>query len=218
MGPFALWSQDGGWIESNMSSSIESTLDEITSRSPANVTTRQAARAHESHTPPSYPDVRTQSAYPPPNQPQSGSGQPPPASELHTSEIIVPPRCRFNCGCDWEDDHHIYVQCIRTQRFRVAAVRSLESELVAFIGDIAPSDRFSIRYLIHHLFDDNELCWPLGRSLYYVGHTPPLHQFLPQDKKSKRDIDLINAALHAASIRLAGRIWGEVSRGAKKNV
>jgi hypothetical protein len=217
MGPFALWSQDGDWVESNISFSIESSLDEITSRSLANATTHHAAQLYESHTPPSYAYVGADSVDPLLAQPQSESGELPSASALYTGEMIPSPRCRLNCGCDWEDDHHLFVQCAGTQRFRVAAVRSLESELVAFIGDIAPSDRFSLRYLIHHLFDDNELCWPLGRSSYYIGHTPPLHHFLPQDKNSKRDIELLNSALHTASIRLAGRIWEEVYRVSKTN-
>jgi hypothetical protein len=74
-------------------------------------------------------------------------------------------------------------------------------------ADIPLSKVLRVKFIASQLFKD-DACWPLGSSRYYLGLTPPLSTIISQQRIRAK----INIVWHTASIRLAGRIWGEWQR------
>jgi len=73
------------------------------------------------------------------------------------------------------------------------------------------------------LFSDDSAIWPLHCTAFYLGRIPDvtkllgfeqpsLHSSLTPSLRMSRDINSIAMDWHTHSIRLAGRIWGQVQR------
>jgi len=89
---------------------------------------------------------------------------------------------------------------------------------------LLPCER--VQYLIEaakYLFSDNCDTWPLHRSAFYLGQVPDItkilgfehpspHSSLSPSIRLSRIIHSIALEWHTHSIRLAGRIWGQVQR------
>ncbi|KAF8876375.1 hypothetical protein CPB84DRAFT_1649434, partial [Gymnopilus junonius] len=97
------------------------------------------------------------------------------------------PWCHFGCRA-LEDIHHIMLDCPRFEPIRSSA-----------------------RSCATGLFHDTDT-WPAGESYYYLGVIPRID--LDEDSQAPTQNTSLHARLadnwHTLSIRLAGRIWGEV--------
>ncbi|KAJ7615224.1 hypothetical protein DFH06DRAFT_1013473 [Mycena polygramma] len=145
---------------------------------------------------------------------------------------IPSPRCRMGCDAI-EDQHHIFVECLRYASWR----NTTANELVTRTNDklaekgIEKIGRRDLLATVKSLFTDNESVWPLQYSVYFLGHIPKFDHKIPSVKDpdenmaDKRLAHHLAADWHLTSIRLAGRIWGDwqrqmdglMRRGAKGN-
>ncbi|KAJ7719161.1 hypothetical protein B0H14DRAFT_2412307, partial [Mycena olivaceomarginata] len=113
------------------------------------------------------------------------------------------PLCRLGCKVI-EDQHHIFVDCPRYAPWRTSAANELAARTDKKLAEkgIEEADR-SI--------------WPLHYSVYFLGHLLKFEQWIPSTKDpdkiaDKRLAHHFAADWHLASIRLAGRIWGNWQR------
>ncbi|KAF8194470.1 hypothetical protein K438DRAFT_1542157, partial [Mycena galopus ATCC 62051] len=105
--------------------------------------------------------------------------------------------CRVGCDAI-EDAHHIFVHCVRCTEWRTKAANELHQRAVGAVG---------------LLFSDDSI-WPLRYSIHYLGHVPGFDHLVPTINdptplSQSRLAHHFAADWHVASIRLAGRIWGD---------
>jgi hypothetical protein len=217
MNDYSLNSERDGWIESDAREYIDLCLTQRVAISPSCALSRHPVLLYDSHTPPSYPYEHAYSAYSARVQLQTRSGQLPTQSRLCTRKLSPSAHCRMDCGCRWEDEHHIFVYCSAVQYMRTEAVKSLLSDLSDTLGKLSKQDCDDARYLINHIFEDDRRCWNSGVARFYIGHVPSVAKFvlgegLRGEVQRSRIVAQIASFLHSASIRLAGRIWGAFSR------
>jgi hypothetical protein len=175
---------------------------------------------YDPHPPPEYHYTRTLSAYSALIQFYARSDQLDSAIHLHTRmRDGHQPWCRFHC-VTLESAHHIFTQCPHFASLRQDSSQSL-THLVAitfesFRSSLDRHPRF--RCLIDSLFVGSNL-WPCGTSLYYRGLLPPLATLIDDTSlgsltalQHRRLLRRLANDCHAASIRLACRIWGIVRR------
>ena len=208
---FAVQDRDGIWIESNLAKYVEDALSVITFHS-----TPAFANAHllDPNPPPPYSYERAFSAYSARTQLLARSSQLPSAARLYSRRLRNSASCRMHCGWSWEDEHHLFVDCPAFDDLRREASTALAASLRDDVESVPASDRFFIRRLLSHLFKDDPTCWPTGVTQYYLGWAPKLEQCVPARVFSpierSRMVKRISTAIHTASIRLTGRIWGKL--------
>ena len=208
---FAVRTRDGIWLESNLTKYVEDALSDETFHS---IPTFANAPLLDSNPPPPFSYERAFSAYSARTQLLARSSQLPSAARLYGRRLCNSASCRMHCGWNWEDDHHLFVDCPAFEELRAEASATLSATLREDVDSIPASDRFFIRRLLSHLFKDDPACWPTGVTHYYMGWAPKLEPGVPIGVYSpierSRMMKRISAAVHTASIRLTGRIWGKL--------
>jgi hypothetical protein len=171
---------------------------------------------YDSQAPPLRPYTRASSSYSAVVQLYTRSGQLPTnltrANRFHTGS----PFCRYGCR-SLEDAHHIFVHCPAFNALRDESQKSLEADTERVLAQLSlpPSVTSYLEHAITHIFQD-DTCWPLHSSRFYLGLLPPL---LPPPMtldsvtgESHRLLLRLANSCHTSAIRLAARIWGSAVR------
>ena len=121
-----------------------------------------------------------------------------------------------------ENEAHIFVKCMQFNTFKRDALTALEKGIkkLAAAHHLSSPSTMAILNIAKLLFCDDPI-WPTGKSLYYLGHSPPLPLLL------NNLIDLTGVArtklftnlgikFHIAGLYLTGRIWGSRQSKARK--
>ncbi|KAF5374645.1 hypothetical protein D9615_009023 [Tricholomella constricta] len=228
MDAFTFFSPDDGWIESNIRTYADRFMAIATARA-LQVDLRMLRSIYDPTPPPDFPYLRALSSYSAMIQLYARAGQLPTAARLFERKLISSSKCRFGCGSIVEDDHHIFVECPRFASHRQDAqdelVESTRIKCADFCPRICDGAASRLVTAAKSLFTDDSRIWPLHRSAYYLGRTPdvatiigpfsPIHPplIIPfANLNQRRFIFRIASDWHLYSIRLAGRIWGELQR------
>jgi hypothetical protein len=230
MDRFTFFTSVDGWIESNIRTLTDRLLSAQGSRElELKHGLRLVRSVYDPTPPPSYPYLRSLSCYSALVQLYSRSGQLPTAARLHSRHKIDSHQCRFGCLGIPEDDHHIFVECPY-----FAELRTNSLSAVVDFTELKCREMVEKHLLSHEaaqcliagaesLFSDDSIAWPLHFSAFYLGRIPDitkllgfeqptLHSSLSPSIRLSRDIHSIAVEWHTHSIRLAGRIWGQVQR------
>jgi hypothetical protein len=135
--------------------------------------------------------------------------------------------CRFGCLDIPEDDHHLFVECPYFTELRLNSLSDVVKFTEIKCRDIVEDHLLSrertqcLIVAAKSLFCDDSATWPLHRSAFYLGQIPDItkllgfeqptpHSSLSPSIQLSHVIHSIATEWHAHSIRLAGRIWGQV--------
>ncbi|KAG6874813.1 hypothetical protein C0992_006444, partial [Termitomyces sp. T32_za158] len=227
MDPFTLFSRRDGWIEANIRNHVDGLFSRQTAQalelSPG---LRMRRSLYDPAPPPEYPYTRALSCYSAVVQLYARSGQLPTAVRLHSRGKIQSDRCRFGCHTAIEDEHHIFVECPRflplrhDAREEVERVTSARCKELVETGVLDRDSAETINYTAKSLFHDESPIWPLDQSAFHLGLVPNVVRLIRDDDGPKQNPPLEIKRLahyfasnwHLASIRLTGRIWGQVQR------
>ncbi|KAJ7138982.1 hypothetical protein C8R44DRAFT_544901, partial [Mycena epipterygia] len=128
------------------------------------------------------------------------------------------PRCRFRCDAI-EDQHRIFVDCSHYAPWHDKAAEEIVSRTNNKLAKkgIEEADRVDLLTIAKSLFQDDDVIWPLQYCTFYLGHILKFNHFLPKIPNSDKLAHMqlahhFASDWHTASIRLAGRIWGDVQR------
>lgn len=219
MDDFTFFREHDGWIESNIRNFTDffNTQDVQRSLGIGNQL-RMASWAYDETTPPNYPYVRATSAYSALIQLYARSGQLATADCLHQRGMLPTNRCRFGCEAV-EDMHHIFVECRKYEQWRTKAAEELgiRTERKMIEQEIEGSAREQITGAAKLLFSNDESIWPLHYTFYYLGHMPKIAHLIPTtlsggSTAARKLRHHLTTDWHMASIRLAGRIFGDLQR------
>ena len=214
MDDFTLWSPSSGYVDSNLASFVNNLYSRgLISKFALDHHLRMPSSFYHPHNPPQYPYERAYSAFSAVVQLYARSGQLPVRRLLSSRRLSRTSRCHFGCTSS-EDDHHIFVSCSHFSTLHNNAVRDLVSSLSSVLSSIPIHLHPPLLYITRNLFSDDPLVWPFNYSRYYVGLLPPFQHHLPSYSTSSphNPISTLSNTWHTVSIRLAGRIWGEVFR------
>ena len=219
MNDYTLYSERDGWIESN----IMHFIDILLARKSASDLgvghdLRMSTWAHDPGPPPNFPYTKAVSAHSAAVQLYARSGQ------LATEDILYrrgkrsDDLCSF--GCDVTGDmHHIFVNCRQYSQWRDVASRELveRTELKLVNMKIEGAVKDGLLATAKLLFSDSAVVWPLHRSLFYLGQIPNLNLLISREvgigeMEYRRLRSHLSSDWHMASIRLAGRIFGDYQR------
>ncbi|KAJ6631046.1 hypothetical protein B0H10DRAFT_1773796 [Mycena sp. CBHHK59/15] len=216
MDDFTFHTPEDGWIEPNICTYVDKVQIAATSkRIAAGHQQRMALSHYDPKSPPEYPYTHAYSAYSAIVQLYARSGQLPTADTLYSCNKLQSPQCRHGCDAI-EDQHHIFVECKRYAEWRLKAAAHVHQRTNNKLAEkeIEEVDRVNLLTTAKSLFSNNELVWPLHYSTYYLGHIPTFDHLIPRAPVSDkltltRLAHHLAADWHTASIRLAGRIWGD---------
>ncbi|KAJ7797735.1 hypothetical protein B0H14DRAFT_2389432 [Mycena olivaceomarginata] len=174
---------------------------------------------YDTKPPPEYSYTHAYSAYSAVVQLYARSGQLPTADVLYSRGKLETPLCRLGCKAI-EDQHHIFVDCPRYAPWRTSAANELAARTDNKLAEkgVEEADCVDLLTAVKSLFVDDESIWPLHYSVYFLGHLPKFEHWIPSIKDpddniaDKRLAHHFAADWHLASIRLAGRIWGNWQR------
>ena len=131
----------------------------------------------------------------------------------------IAPWCRFGCSV-YETPLHVFVHCPTFSSLRTAAAASVHAEVSKLLA--TAETRSSLAEPLLHtttaLFADDDDVWPLSASRYYLGTMPPTSFDEVLSVPDRRVLTSVVNAWHSASIRLAGRIWGDYKRRTRSSV
>ncbi|KAK6968924.1 hypothetical protein R3P38DRAFT_3508508 [Favolaschia claudopus] len=180
----------------------------------------QLSSLYSPYTPPEHPYFKASSSFSALTQLYARSAQLPTAVTLHKRGMLPNASCRKGCPVA-ETEHHIFVQCPAFASYRDHATAAVVLDTSRYLND-ADVPLKTVReytHLARRLFRDSASFWPQILSQYYLGlipSWPPIH--IPNNSPS--DTQKIESTVfkiwHLASIRLAGRIWGEVLRHSRR--
>jgi hypothetical protein len=219
MDDYTFYRENDGWIESNTRTFIDFFLTrESSCELDVGHQQRMAISFYDKTTPPDYPYLRAVSAHSALVQLYARSGQLATADLLYSRGKLGSNRCRFGCE-DVEDMHHLFVECARFTKWREEVKEDLLRRTKRKLDDlnIEEAGQDGLLMAVKSLFKNDSSIWPLHYSFYYVGHMPNLDKFLTKDLPisqlaRRRLLHNLSADWHLFSIRLAGRIFGEVQR------
>jgi hypothetical protein len=207
-----------GFVDALVLPLVENALAELHAPRPSAAVASHVL--YDPHPPPEYHYSRARSAYSAVVQLYARSDQLDSAMHLHARlRDGHQPWCRFGC-VTLESAYHIFTQCPRFTPLRHDSSRDLSHSVAITLessrSELSHHPRF--RALLGSLFTDGSV-WPSTASLYYRGFLPPLAGLLDDASlghltplQRQRLLRRLANDCHAASIRLAGRIWGIVRR------
>ncbi|KAF8218493.1 hypothetical protein L208DRAFT_1350804, partial [Tricholoma matsutake] len=228
MDRFTFFTPADGWIESNIRTLTDRLLSAQTS---CELELKHGLRLvrsfYDPTPPPSYPYLRSLSCYSTLVQLYSRSGQLPTAVCLHSWHKINSHHCRFGCLGIPEDNHHLFVECPYFAELRMNSLSAIVDITGVKCCDMVDKHLLSHKVAqcliagAESLFSDNSVMWPLHFSAFNLGHIPDITRLLGFEQPTlhssthpsiqlSRDIHSIALEWHTHSIRLAGRIWGQV--------
>jgi len=131
-------------------------------------------------------------------------------------------KCRL--GCNEETTNHIFTHCEIFQQWREDAGNQLEKLIRERLNgmDVDEIERTRFLQKAKCFYTDDPELWPLVESHYYLGHVPKIRPRLTSLEKEnrilrERIIHGIYCDWHNTSVRLAGRIFGELQRRAARH-
>ncbi|KIK04953.1 hypothetical protein K443DRAFT_92029 [Laccaria amethystina LaAM-08-1] len=219
MNDYTLHSELDGWIESNTMHFIEILL----ARKSASTLgighdLRMSTWAHDPGPPPDFPYTKAVSAHSAAVQLYARSGQLATEDVLYRRGKRKDDLCSFGCEVTG-NMHHIFVNCMQYSRWRDDANRELveRTELKLTNMKIEGAVRDGLLATAKSLFSDSTAVWPLHHSLFYLGQIPNLDLLISREAgigemEYRRLRAHISSDWHTASIRLAGRIFGDYQR------
>jgi hypothetical protein len=225
MDEFTLFQKGTGWIESNTRSTIEEAMAKETSRNLAfRHKNRMATWLYSSISNPEYPYRHANSAYTAIVQLYARSSQ---LATLDTiakrsPSTMLHQNCRLGCNQE-ESAHHIFVKCEMTNQLREETRDRIRKSTMELLGTMGEGWKHaeSVKRTAESLLTDDAGTWPLGKSQYYLGFTPPIERYAFADPSETTDTLLHNRTIyrivrdwHLASIHLAARIFGVLQRKA----
>ncbi|KAJ7702645.1 hypothetical protein B0H17DRAFT_845733, partial [Mycena rosella] len=88
----------------------------------------------------------------------------------------------FGCSAI-EDAHHVFVECWRYREWRSKAAEELVRTTTMKLEEkgVEEAARKGLLTAAKSLFRRDDDVWPLKQPFYYLGHIPPLDDFLPAD-------------------------------------
>lgn len=217
MNPYTAWTPTAGYIESNISDFVINTLVAETCREfKFDTHFHMPSYRFPSFSPPSYPYERAVSAYSATVQLYIRSGQLATRARLKARGLCASSACRFGCMA-LEDEHHIFVECPRFDRFRSGAVTDILRGTVSLLDGVPEPERAVLKMAARTFFRSDSMAWPGdGQSRYWTGLLPPLHRLWPSSSlppgQRERLMTSLHRSWHTVCIRLTGRIWGDVQR------
>ncbi|KZV89037.1 hypothetical protein EXIGLDRAFT_722026 [Exidia glandulosa HHB12029] len=221
MDTFTFHSDADGWVESNIRAhvvhycSLQTALE-------LGGKYRMATHLYDTRAPPEYPYLKAYRAYSAIVQLYARSGQLPTAArimERHDVDAgLSSETCRMDCGSTFETEYHIFVDCPAFDDMRREAGKALKYRLqrISDMGSLDDTHRTRILKLAESFYSSDSEMWPLKMSQYWYGHVPVLDQLVPDETFTsaltrRQFVHKIFTEWHYASIRLAGRIWGDFS-------
>jgi hypothetical protein len=215
MDDFTFYNSRDGWIESNIRTYTDKLACALSSHAITNGHQQHMAlHLYDTKAPPEYSYTHTYSAYSALVQLYARSGQLPSADLLHAHGKLTSPQYRVGYNTI-EDTHHIFVHCTRYTEWRAKATTELLRRTVSKLTEkgIEEADAVDLLNTVKLLFSDDNI-WPLQYSTYYLGHIPRFDHLVPTTNdptplSQSRLAHHFAAGWHVASIRLAGRIWGD---------
>ncbi|KZV90808.1 hypothetical protein EXIGLDRAFT_676719 [Exidia glandulosa HHB12029] len=219
MDEYTFHTEADGWIEGNIRSHITHFLA-LQAATAMGTKYRMATRLYDNQAPPEYPYTKAYRAYSAVVQLYARSGQLPTAAtivERHDADAgLSSEECRMGCGNTLENEYHIFVECSFYDDFRSAAGKALRQRLQR-LTDLDNLDDVSKGRLLDTaecFFSSDIDRWPLKMSQYWYGHVPVLDELVPEQAFNsslarRKLLYKIFTEWHYASIRLAGRIWGD---------
>ncbi|KAJ7875278.1 hypothetical protein B0H14DRAFT_2299584, partial [Mycena olivaceomarginata] len=163
MDDFTFFSNDDGWIKSNIRDYIaKSQIRCAAILAAAGNHERMVLRLYDPKPPPEYSYTHAYSAYSAVVQLYARSGQLPTADTLYSRGKIPSPQCQMGCNAI-EDQHHIFVECLRYAPWR----NTTANELITCTNDklaekgIEEIGRNDLLATVKSLFTDNTSVWPL---------------------------------------------------------
>ncbi|KAF8870995.1 hypothetical protein CPB85DRAFT_1353169, partial [Mucidula mucida] len=126
MNDYTFFSDDHGWIESDIKTYLTSVFARRTSREFGyGHKHRMATWLYDKRPPPSFPYTHAVSAYSAAVQLYARSGQLPNAETMHSCSYLASNLCRFGCIAI-EDMHHTFVCCPQFSTYRADALKDVE--------------------------------------------------------------------------------------------
>lgn len=230
MDDFTLHSPADGWIESN----IRTFIDRVGAHRTAHDLEYGSGLClcrlvYDLGAPPEFPYLRALSCYSAVVQLYVCSGQLPTAQRLYGRGKLESDSCRFGCWAAVEDEHHIFVQCAKFASYKAVArgevVRFTKERCQEFVekGILSQTGARELLHAAESLFVDDPGVWPLHCTAFYLGRVPKVAPLINPDRhypgvELRRAAQVFASAWHLHSIRLAGRIWGQVQRIIAKEV
>jgi hypothetical protein len=219
MDDFTFYSDDDGWIETNIRVFVDYFLAKQTARTLSMAYHyRMATQLYDLHSHPTYPYTKAASAYSAMVQLYARSGQLPTASIMKQRKKMANSGCRYGCW-ESEDMYHIFVKCERFRVLRGEATEMLVSRVNRQVDDNKLEELHVMGLLeaAKCFFCDSDILWPLHYSAFYLGHVPKLDSLVLREALTstaihERFLHNIHGDFHLAGIRLASRIWGMVQR------
>ncbi|TFK17261.1 hypothetical protein FA15DRAFT_736109 [Coprinopsis marcescibilis] len=215
MNPYTLYHQKDGWIESDIANYIDLRMTRRTSTKLGTTKgLRMATWAHNSTAPPEFPYTKAISAYSATVQLYTRSGQLPIAETLYQRGEITKDTCRLGC-METETMPHLFVECRQYEALRAESTRIVMEKTRAIICEypVEDLDKENLTKTAECLFRHEPQIWPLGSSMFYLGQTPPIKITAKISEVTKKKINsALTTEWHIASIRLAGRIFGDYQR------
>jgi hypothetical protein len=212
-----LHSPADGYIEANIYRYVEHHLSLHTAETVySQPSMRMTQSLYDPTPPPQYPYTKSLSSYSATVQLYARSGQLDVMATRFAHHLQDTRYCEFGCQ-EAQTMHHIFVECVTFASLRkeatIQAVASVKRTLESFKME---TDRHPFLDIAESLFCDSVI-WPASHSAYYLGWLPKLEEYFPQIITSHPDTAKLNrditADLHIIAIRLAGRIWGQITRG-----
>ena len=218
MDDFTFYSEEFGWIESNIKTVITSITDRNIFRDlSSGHQLRMAQWLYETTSIPTYPYTRSPSAYSAAVQLYARSGQLPTADGLRRKNKRTSNLCRLGCQAI-EDEHHVFSVCPIFDAHRTEATKQVKVDTLKLLEKdkkLEELEKGKIMETAKSLFIDNS-SWPLKHTQYYLGHVPQIDHLILSSNLSWVDKDRLRRNLqnlwHSTAIRLAGRIWGDMQR------
>lgn len=211
---YCLYSARDGFIESNVQAYIIHTLATRTAADPDfRPSTTLCLPVYNPLPPPAHPYLRASSAYSPLVQLYARCGQLDTALTRFTRFGDIAPWCRFGCSV-FETTHHVFAHCPTFASLRALALSSLRTEVAGLLATAESPATLTSSLLrtTSALFEDDADTWPQYATRYYLGTMPPTSFEEALSLADRRVVSSVCNAWHAASIRLAGRIWGDYKR------
>jgi hypothetical protein len=220
MDDFTFYSDDNGWIETNIQVFVDYFLAKQTVRTLSLAYHyRMATWLYDLHSHPTYPYTKASSTYSAMVQLYPRSGQLPTSSSMkQKKKKMANSGCRYGCW-ESEDMYHIFVKCVTFRVLRGEVMEMLVSRVNRQVDENKLQELHVIGLLVAAkcFFCDSEIVWPLHYSMFYLGHVPKLDSLVLREAFTSTTIrehflQNIHGDFHLAGIRLASCIWGMVQK------
>jgi hypothetical protein len=222
MNDYTFFRDSDGFIESNISSFVDTYSAIYTARSLAlRHNRRMLMFGFDATSPPPYPYLKAVSAHSAAVQLYARSGQLATADVLHSRGKAQEKLCPFGCNLIGSM-HHLFVYCTVYTEWRSQAGLELVADTEKRLGGLLKDEELKaveadLLQIAESIFSTDSSLWPLQENVYYLGKHPSLTKCIntttvKNEIRRRRVISHISMEWHSRCIRLAGRIFGDYQR------